>query len=284
MRVAFLMQCHKNPEQINLLLDALNHPMADVFVHVDKKSQEIKDKITQREGVYILPEQQCVDVQWAQYSQVEATLQLLSAAVNRGGYSHYFLISGQDFPLMSIEEIVKFLNEHKNENFIDCSSIKKFEKRNDIFFPRMVVGRRKWQKVLKNVLVYGTGGWSRTFSVIKRAAPGNVQYYFGSSWWCLNDAMVQWIYNFLDEHPEYIKLFKHSLCPDECFFQTLVMDSPFASSVKPYLHYIKWEKGKSSPKTLTESDYQEMVNSSKLMARKFDIDVDKEIINKLKIQ
>lgn len=84
MKVAFLMQCHKNPEQINLLLDALNHPMADVFVHVDKKSQEIKDKITQREGVYILPEQQCVDVQWAQYSQVEATLQLLSAAVNRG--------------------------------------------------------------------------------------------------------------------------------------------------------------------------------------------------------
>lgn len=90
MRVAFLMQCHKNPEQINLLLDALNHPMADVFVHVDKKSQGIKDKITQREGVYILPEQQCVDVQWAQYSQVEATLQLLSAAVNRGGVQPLF--------------------------------------------------------------------------------------------------------------------------------------------------------------------------------------------------
>jgi len=85
MRVAFLMQCHKNPEQINLLLDALNHPMADVFVHVDKKSQEIREKITQGERVYILPEQQCVDVQWAQYSQVEATLQLLSATVNRGG-------------------------------------------------------------------------------------------------------------------------------------------------------------------------------------------------------
>lgn len=85
MKVAFLMQCHKNPEQINLLLEALNHPMVDVFVHVDKKSQAIKDKITQRAGIYILPEQQCVDVQWAQYSQVEATLQLLRAAVNRGG-------------------------------------------------------------------------------------------------------------------------------------------------------------------------------------------------------
>ena len=86
---------------------------------------------------------------------------------------------------------MKFLNEHENENFIDCSSIKKLEKRNDILFPRMVVGRRKWQKILKNILVYATGGWSHTFSVIKRAAPGNVQYYFGSSWWCLNNAMVQ---------------------------------------------------------------------------------------------
>ena len=51
---------------------------------MDKKSQAIKDKINQRAGVYILPEQQCVDVQWAQYSQGEATLQLLSATVNRG--------------------------------------------------------------------------------------------------------------------------------------------------------------------------------------------------------
>lgn len=137
---------------------------------------------------------------------------------------------------------------------------------------------------LKGILVYSTGGWDQTFSIIKRLKPANVQYYFGSQWWCLNDAMVKWIYNFLENYPEYIKLFKHSLCPDECFFQTLVMNSPYANNVKPYLHYVKWEKGMSSPKTLTESDYQEIVGSSKLMARKFDIDVDKEIIIKLKIQ
>ena len=95
---------------------------------------------------------------------------------------------------------------------------------------------------------------------------------------------MQWIVDYLNEHIEYGKFFEHSLCPDECFFQTLVMNSPFASSVKPYLHYIKWGKGKSSPRILTESDYQEIVDSSKLMARKFDIDVDKEIINKLKIR
>lgn len=68
MRIAFLIQCHKNPRQINMLLNALKHPMVDVFVHVDKKTQEIGKEIAQREGVYLLPEQEFVDVQWAQYS------------------------------------------------------------------------------------------------------------------------------------------------------------------------------------------------------------------------
>ena len=150
MKVAFLMQCHKNPEQINLLLEALNHPMVDVFVHVDKKSQAIKDKITQRAGVYILPEQQCVDVQWAQYSQVEATLQLLRAAVI-GGYSHYWLISGQDYPLRPMDNILDFLEANQEANFIECSQIKPFNKRNDVYFPNSVIGRKLWQKVLKNL-------------------------------------------------------------------------------------------------------------------------------------
>jgi hypothetical protein rflaF_17784 len=282
MKVAFLMQCHKNPKQINLLLKALKHPQVDVFIHVDSKNENIREDIEKNDGVYLLPKKDCVDVQWAQFSQVKATLNLLNAAISRGGYSHYFLISGQDFPIKSIGEIVKFLSERKDENFIDCALIKRFEKRNDIYFPRMVIGRRIWQKILKGILVYSTGGWNQTFSIIKRLKPANVQYYFGSQWWCLNDAMVKWIYNFLENYPEYIKLFKHSLCPDECFFQTLVMNSPFANTTKPYLHYIKWEKGKSSPKTLTTIDYEELKKTEKLIARRFDINVDAEIIERLR--
>ena len=285
MKVAFLMLCHKNPKQINLLLKALKHPQIDVFIHVDSKNENIREDIEKSDGVYLLPKKDCVDVQWAQFSEVKATLNLLNVAISKGGgNSHYFLISGQDFPLKSIGKIVRFLNERKDENFIDCALIKRFEKRNDIYFPRMVIGRRIWQKILKGILVYSTGGWNQTFSIIKRLKPANVQYYFGSQWWCLNDAMVKWIYNFLENYPEYIKLFKHSLCPDECFFQTLVMNSPFANTTKPYLHYIKWEKGKSSPKTLTTIDYEELKKAEKLIARKFDINVDAEIIERLRMR
>ena len=82
MKIAILMQCHKNPEQINLLLRALKHPQIDVFVHVDTKSESIREKINSREeSVYLLPEKECIDVRWAQFSQVKASLKLLNMAI-----------------------------------------------------------------------------------------------------------------------------------------------------------------------------------------------------------
>lgn len=74
-------------------------------------------------------------------------MNLLNASISNGeGYTHYFLISGQDFILKPIEEIVVFLEKHKNENFIDCSTVDVFEKRNDIFFPKLIIGRKKMAK------------------------------------------------------------------------------------------------------------------------------------------
>lgn len=85
MKVAFLMQCHKNPKQINLLLKALKHPQVDVFIHMDSKNENIRENIEKIDGVYLLPKKDCVDVQWAQFSQVQATLNLLDAAISGGG-------------------------------------------------------------------------------------------------------------------------------------------------------------------------------------------------------
>lgn len=85
MKVAFLMQCHKNPEQINILLKALKHPQVDVYVHVDSKSESIREDIGEGDGIYLLPKKDSIDVQWAQFSQVQATLNLLNAAISGGG-------------------------------------------------------------------------------------------------------------------------------------------------------------------------------------------------------
>ena len=38
MKIAVLIQCHKNAKQINFLLNKLNHPDIDCYLHIDKKA------------------------------------------------------------------------------------------------------------------------------------------------------------------------------------------------------------------------------------------------------
>lgn len=67
MKIAILIQCHKNPKQINLLLERLNHPDIDCYLHIDKKA-DFADKITKRSNIVLLPDEKRVSVEWAQIS------------------------------------------------------------------------------------------------------------------------------------------------------------------------------------------------------------------------
>lgn len=50
-----------------------------------------------------------------------------------------------------MDNILDFLEANQEANFIECSQIKPFNKRNDVYFPNSVIGRKLWQKVLKNL-------------------------------------------------------------------------------------------------------------------------------------
>lgn len=146
------------------------------------------------------------------------------------------------------------------------------------------MGNSTAKRIAKRVLVELTGGWNRTFSIFRRKAPDNVKFYSGSSWICLSGEMEDWMENYLKAHPEYIRFYRNVNCPDENFFQTLVMNSPYKDKREDYLHYVDWSKSGNNPKVLKIEDLENLMASDKLMARKFDVDVDRNIIIKLKEQ
>jgi hypothetical protein len=86
---------------------------------------------------------------------------------------------------------------------------------------------------------------------------------------------------YLAEHPEYYRFFVNCNCPDESFFQTLVMGSPYRESRRDYLHYVDWSEGKSRPKTLALADFDALRESPMLMARKFDLDTGPDLMDKI---
>jgi len=87
----------------------------------------------------------------------------------------------------------------------------------------------------------------------------------------------------LEENPQFKKQFEYTSCSDEHFFQMIVMNSHFKNDViNNNLRYTDWSGGGSSPKTLTIKDYDNLIKSDRLYARKFNLDEDENIIKMLK--
>ncbi len=286
MKLAVLIQCHKCPEQINRLLDVMKSDEVDFYIHVDRKS-DIADEIEKRADVHILPPERRVDVMWGGFSQVEATLNLLDEALITGGYDYYFLISGQDFPVRPIRELIEFLENDNGANYVDlfpslnnglCKQ-NNLDKRNQIVYGDRIMGRGKFARIMRRLWVAVTGGYGRTFGIFRRKNVLNLKFYFGSQWWCLSKDFVEYATEYLAKTPQYAEFFRKASCPDESFFQTLLMNSSYSDTRKEYLHFIRWEEGKSSPENLTLSDFDEAIASGKFMARK--IDGDFALIDKL---
>lgn len=291
-KIAILVLCHILPNQINDFIDILDDGHFDFFIHVDKKS-DIHNDIHKRDNVLFVSDERRIDVRWGQYSMVEATLQLIDLATRTDHYDYYWLCSGQDFPIKRTDEIYEFL-KNKSCNFISIAATRnnpvdgysntELDKRCEIVYPSWLIGRTVVQRGLKKLYNILTGGTGYTFRLLRRNAPCGLRLYFGSQWWCLNRETVEWVTIYAETHSEICEFYKKTLCSDESFFHTLVMNSPYADQSEPNLVFIDWSEGKSSPKVLRETDYEKIVSSGKLIARKIDATVDHELYLMLQSQ
>ncbi len=286
MKIAVLVQCHKNAEQVNMLVSAFKHEHIDVFIHVDKKSTIV---VGNTDKVYFLPNEMRVDVEWSKYSQVEASLNLLKYAIDTDDYDYYWLISGQDFPLVNSDMLIDFFSTERKCNYIDISQSRNngatksnsLDKRNDIYYPEWMLNKKKIFHIIKRMWVELSGGYNKTYRLFRRKNITGCDFYFGSSWWCISGEFANYLIDYIDTHKEYCLFFKNCVCSDESFFQTLLMNSPYKDTRQEYPLYVEWVEGKNNPKILETRDYKKIMSSGNIIARKFDISVDRDIIEKI---
>ena len=280
-RIAYIMQAHKNVEQINLLIDKLIDENVDVYLHVDKKAVNIREKITQRDNLYILSLEDSVNVQWGDITQVQATLALLKEVfkVNKI-YKFVYLISGQCFPIKTKEQRTLFFeNADKHDCFVECYQSKVFDKRSDIKYNSFLLKNKFLSRVFKKLYIYLTGGKSHTFKIFKRTRPVE-QFYHGSSWWCLPYGFAKIIFDKVSEENVWLEFFSKSVCPDESFFQTLLVKFCTNANICKLTTYVDWNEGQRNPKILTMDDEEKLIESECLFARKFDMNIDSDIVKR----
>ena len=113
--------------------------------------------------------------------------------------------------------------------------------------------------------------------------PYDLEPYAGSTYFCLPKKHVDFILAYLRDKPKLIKFFMHSYAPDELFFQTILFNSELKEHVvEDNLRYIDWSRPGAvpfSPAVLTIKDAENLLSSSKLFARKFDVERDGSILD-----
>lgn len=251
MKIAYLIQAHNNVRQLERLLAALDGPDVSFFLHIDKKVDIAPFAHLAAPNVALVAPR--VAVYWGDFSQVEATLVLIGAALaSPAGATRLVFISGADFPIRSAAEIGRFFAERPQTEFINtvampADALGKPISRLTRFHPRPSAPRvvRGLQKVMMRV---GLLPRERDY----RQHLGALQPYGGSSWWALTRATCEHIQRFVAQNPAVVEFFKHTWCPDESFFQTIVCNTDAAARVAPNLTYTVWAPGAASPEYMSE--------------------------------
>jgi hypothetical protein len=283
-RTAYILQIHKNPEQVNKFIQQLiADDQADVFVHIDKKSVEkLNGKIIKSPNVIVL--EHSISCDWGDRSQIDTTILLLREVLaTKRTYDYVCLRSGQD--LLVKDGFKEFLLENKGKIFMNFRDVGKKELVGmEINWPKIT--RRRYNnahpfRVCRRIIY---DFYMRGINLLPNTNywPKDYTFYNGSQWFTIPLEVASYIIDFLDENEWYYKFFERTLAPDEWFFQTLIMNSPFKSDVvKDNLLYLRWGEtfiDRGSPVYLTMEDIPLIENSNDYFARKFDKDVDYSVI------
>ena len=108
--------------------------------------------------------------------------------------------------------------------------------------------------------------------------------YTGQTWWNLDIYALEYILDYHEQHPEYLRFHRNTFVADELFVQMIIGNSNnqrlLDSIEKSEKRFTIWEKPNSAhPKILRSTDLSAIKASDDLFARKFDADIDSEILD-----
>lgn len=296
MKLAFIVLAHHHPAQLARLLTALGHRDTRTYLHIDRRVpiEPFRSQLTQQDlaQLEMLPRQPS---RWGGIGPVDAAMDGLRHGLAES-CDYFVLLSGQDYPLWPIGQILEFFAEAPERSYVAHFPLPdprwEFDGRmRTDFYTYDLLGRREtcfpkgetvhltWKgKVLNSALRLRTA-WRPP-----RRFPAYARPYGGSQWWNLSREAAEFVIRFTGQHPAYRAYHLHTLAPDEIFFHSILLGTRFAEAheiVNDSLRFMIWPPNSSHPRLLGSEDLPKMMRSGKPFARKFDLDHDRSVVDKL---
>lgn len=286
---AYLILAHKNFGQLRRMIEMLDHPLNDIYVHVDAKAKDFREEdfrgAVNHSRLIFLPNR--ISVNWGGVSIMRSEIALLKEASRNGKYDYYHLLSGMDLPIKPQEKVHEFFDRHKGKEFLNLWEFKKSTLSRFRYYTIFPEGEGRFRTRIVNHIFKGLQ------MAVGYRINRDVDFRFGSQWFSITDVLARYV---IEKEDWLEKVFRHTSTCDEIFLPTLVCNSPFRDNlyvptpVKSQkevnysnMRFIDWTRGESirHPWTFRADDMPLLESTGHLWARKFDENVDSEIIDKL---
>jgi hypothetical protein len=293
MNVVYLLQTHRDPEQIYRLVQTLRSSSnAFILIRHNREGCDLSTVPLQSLSNVAVA---CVEVGGARgrFSLEQIYLDAIEWLFQQKIEFDWLInLTGQDYPIQPLSTIKDFLANTNYDGFIEYFDA--FAKQNNPWGVREGSDRylynyswlsdelAPWQRALINpirVLVnrsqssfrinssYGLGIGMRDSS-----PPFNQAFrcYGGSALKTLSWQCVNYIHQFARNHPETIEFFSKTCLPSEAMIQSILVNSGQFNLCNDDKRFIRWDGSHHGrPGTLTLQDYEAILNSESHFARKF---------------
>jgi len=283
---AFLVEAHHQWTLLETLLKLLDHPHNDIYLHISSNAQEYDKEqfrsVLKYSKLTFVPS---IRVSWGGSSQIKCEMNMLKIAT-KNQYDYYHMISGVDLPIKPMAYIHRFIEQRKGKEFVhfgtdEYHNSPAIRSRISVYHPlQNIVGRRKSVLFyLEKIIVK-----AQKILGINRIKGRENTFGFGCNWFSISHGFATFL---VDHQNEIFSRFDSSYCADEIFVQTMLKESPYLENRYEYeedphldymscLRYIDWKRG--NPYVFCNEDFEDLVNSPYLFARKFDLNVDAQIV------
>lgn len=280
---AYLILAHANPFVLDRLLRLLDDERNDIYIHVDLKAKDFNTDnfvgITRNAKTVFIER---MEVYWGHVSQIQVELRLFRSAFESGTYAYYHLISGGDLPLQSQDDIHRFFQKHSGKEFLGFSQATFDKERIDkihLFSKNMRASEHQYslrlQRKIRNLFVSLQRILNYHYGVTR-----GLQFVYGSNWASLSH---QFVSDLLAHEEWLLDFYKHSNCGDEIYKQTFAYNTKYRDLIyniddelASCQRFMDWNRGK--PFTFGRDDFELLMSSERLFARKFEDAVDKDIV------
>jgi len=273
-KMAFLISAYTEPSSLHALIKKLDGMLdADFYIHIDKKVpiEPFQSGLIDMPNVYFVKER--IRVYWGGYSQVEMQLSMIREMLSKNiHYGRVINLTGTDYPVVKKEVLHEKLRKSQIEYICGLDVKNEIEP-----------GKRRME------LKYSCFYMMDTYRIIRallirlrlpRPLYRKVEFdlFFGSEYWALTYECVAELYRDYLKNRQLQQLLRFSFVPSEAWVHTMFYNSRWKDRAihEPKIKYeglislspVSFFKYTDSIKILDEEDYEDVIQSGRLFARK----------------